>query len=149
MAPDKWPTNIPTVTRHRMKQVKATDSEINALRSLLNEITAFSQYGYCEIDYDDFPILSSIWADKDFGMDYQTLFHAISAWFSGHRWEVVLSNLEILRQCQDPEGDTVEYRPDIAAGLALLDEQAAHQIQHEAYTSNWWEDSPTHSTPIS
>lgn len=107
-----------------MKITRVTEEEISEFNTLLSDIEWLSKEfssgkDLSEIDLDDYEVLSNL--SKD---DAELFLKSVCEKIACSPFKRILFNcMTLLDNCADPSSDTLEFNPDIKAGLELLDKQ--------------------------
>lgn len=114
-----------------MKVAKTNREEINALYSVLNELEwlhkELQRGEFQDVDWENFEILPKLGLVKDRGLDLEVdrtpeyFLEDLLRHISSIHFQRILTNLEVLLDnCADPDQHALEFKPNIAKGLELL-----------------------------
>jgi hypothetical protein len=109
-----------------MKVTKTNTKEIQRLFKVLNEMEWLHkelQHSFIgSVEWDEFEVLSKMGRRNEAGeIDLESFLTDLVAYTSRIHFQRILTNLEtLLDNCADPDQKTLEFNPNIAKGLELL-----------------------------
>lgn len=110
----------------KMKVAKTNTDEILSLMRLLNEVEMLHKdlrlYNLDSIEWDEYDELSKMGqCDDDGEFNAERFVEDLARAFSNIHFQRILMNCDVLLQhCAHPDETTLEYNPNIAKGLELL-----------------------------